>query len=246
MSRPILRAMRAINDVLAAAVVLLAIPAAAVGSPLLADSLAADDREALVEAVQREGDPLRGANVFHGRQMACTQCHVAGDGTAALGPNLAAMPEGVATESIVEYVIESVLEPSAVIQPAYRGLTILTDEGQSITGLVARETADAITLRDAAGGGREITLPMATIDERVPAAKSLMPAGLANLLADRRQFLDLVAYLAAVAAGGPAILFGTRFAHRRRGIVGKLRRVAPSASRRYRAGYGHEQESRDP
>ena len=31
-----------------------------------------------------------------------------------------------------------------------------------------------------------------------------MPAGLANLLADRQQFLDLVAYLAAVAVGGPA------------------------------------------
>ena len=31
-----------------------------------------------------------------------------------------------------------------------------------------------------------------------------MPAGLANLLADRQQFLDLVAYLAAVAEGGPA------------------------------------------
>ena len=56
------------------------------------------------------------------------------------------------------------LAPSAVIRPAYRGVTILTDEGQSITGLVARETADAITLRDATAGGREITLPLAAID----------------------------------------------------------------------------------
>ena len=158
----------------------------------------------MAEAVWREGDPLRGANVFHGRQMACTQCHVVGDGAAALGPNLAAMPEGIAAESLVPYLIESVLAPSAVIRPAYRGVTILTYEGHSITGLVARETADSITLRDATAGGREITLPLAAIDERVPATVSLMPAGLANLLADRQQFLDLVAYLAAVAAGGPA------------------------------------------
>ena len=123
---------------------------------------------------------------------------------AALGPNLAAMPEGVAAESLVPYLIESVLAPSAVFRPAYRGVTILTDEGQSITGLVARETADALTLRDAAAGGREITLPTVSIDERVPATVSLMPADLTNLLADRQQFLDLVAYLAAVAAGGPA------------------------------------------
>lgn len=178
--------------------------AAAVATPLLTDMLAAEDRAALAEAVRREGDPLRGANVFHGRQMACTQCHVVGDGAAALGPNLAAMPEGIAAESLVPYLVEAVLEPSAVIRPAYRGVTILTDEGQSITGLVARETADSITLRDATAGGREITLPLVAIDERVPATVSLMPAGLANLLADRQQFLDLIAYLAAVAAGGPA------------------------------------------
>ena len=196
--------MLVILHLLSAAVLLLASSAAVVAAPLLADTLAAEDRAALAEAVRREGDPLRGANVFHGRQMACTQCHVVGDGAAALGPNLAAMPEGVAAESLVPYLIESVLAPSAVIRPAYRGVTILTDEGQSITGLVARETADTLTLRDAAAGGREITLPTVSIDERVPATVSLMPAGLANLLADRQQFLDLVAYLAAVAAGGPA------------------------------------------
>jgi putative heme-binding domain-containing protein len=202
--RPSLSGMRVITHLLPMAALLLVPSAAAVAAPLLADTLAAEDRAALAEAVRREGDPLRGANVFHGRQMACTQCHVVGDGPAALGPNLAAMPEGVAAESLVPYLIETVLEPSAVIRPAYRGVTILTDEGQSITGLVARETVDAITLRDATAGGREITLPLAAIDERVPATVSLMPAGLVNLLADRQQFLDLVAYLAAVAAGGPA------------------------------------------
>ena len=131
---------------------------------LLADTLQAEDRAALVEAVRRERDPLRGSTVFHSRQMACTQCHVVGDGAAPLGPNLAAMPEGIAAESLVAYLIESVLDPSAVVRPAYRGVTILTDEGQSITGLVARETADAITLSDATAGGREITLPLAAID----------------------------------------------------------------------------------
>ena len=204
--------MRAIIHALPAAVLLLATffatflatSAAAVAAPLLADALAAEDRAALAEAVRREGDPLRGSNVFHRRQMACTQCHGVGEGAAPLGPNLAAMPEGIAAESLIPYLVEAVLDPSAVIRPAYRGVTILTDEGQSLTGLVARETADTITLRDATGGGREITLSMVEIDERVPAAVSLMPAGLSNLLADRQQFLDLVAYLAAVAAGGPA------------------------------------------
>jgi putative heme-binding domain-containing protein len=206
--RDIVRALNRRFPAAVVAIVLLpAVSGRVVAAPqtaLLADALRAEDRAALAEAVQREGDPLRGSNVFHGRQMACTQCHVVGDGAAPLGPSLAAMPEGIAAESLVAYLIESVLDPSAVVRPAYRGVTILTDEGQSITGLVARETATEITLRDAAGGGREITIPTAAIDERVPATVSLMPAGLANLLADRQQFLDLVAYLAAVAKGGPA------------------------------------------
>ena len=43
-----------------------------------------------------------------------------------------------------------------MVRPAYRGLTILTDEGKSVSGLVARETADEIVLRDVAAGGREM------------------------------------------------------------------------------------------
>ena len=131
--------MRAIIHALPAAVLLLATffatflatSAAAVAAPLLADALAAEDRAALAEAVRREGDPLRGSNVFHRRQMACTQCHGVGEGAAPLGPNLAAMPEGIAAESLIPYLVEAVLDPSAVIRPAYRGVTILTDEGQS-------------------------------------------------------------------------------------------------------------------
>ncbi len=178
--------------------------AAAAELPSLAEQLAAEDPATLAAAVATAGDPARGANVFHARQLVCTQCHSVGDGPSPLGPNLAALPEGVAGERLVHYLVESLLEPSAVVRPEYRGLTILTHEGRSITGLVARETPAEIVLRDAAAAGREIAIPTADVDERIPAAVSLMPAGLANLLADRQQFLDLVAYLAAIAAGGPA------------------------------------------
>ncbi len=172
--------------------------------PTLAERLADDDRAALAKAVEEYGDPLRGSNVFHARQMACTQCHVVGEGVSPLGPNLAAMPEGVTPERLVAHLIESVLEPSAVVRPAFRGVTIITDDGKSMTGLVARANEKEIVLRDAAASGREIVIPLSEIDEQVPAQASLMPTGLVNLLADRGQFLDLVSYLAAVARGGPA------------------------------------------
>jgi putative heme-binding domain-containing protein len=169
----------------------------------LAGTLAAEDRSALVADVERLGDAARGSTVFHTRHMTCLQCHVVGAGVSPLGPSLAAMPAGVPREALVAHLVESLLDPSAVIRPEHRGVTIITDEGKSLTGLIARETADELVLRDAGSGGGETLIPKNTIDERIVSSQSLMPAGLSNLLRDRGAFLDLVRYLFEVAAGGP-------------------------------------------
>ena len=184
----------------------LAPPADAAPPAGLAAMLADESRDALVADVERLGDAARGSTIFHTRHLTCVQCHVVGAGVSPLGPNLASLPPGVPRErpKLVAHLVESILAPSAVIRPEYRGVTIVTDEGQSLTGLVARETDDAIVLRNAASGGDETTIMKNTIDERVASSQSIMPAGLANLLTDRSQFLDLVRYLAEVAVGGPA------------------------------------------
>lgn len=169
----------------------------------LAATLAAENRDALVADVARRGDPARGSTIFHTRHLTCVQCHVSGTAPSPLGPNLAAMPPGVPHEKLVAHLVESILDPSAVIRPEHRGVTIVTDEGRSLTGLIARETADELVLRDAATGGGETSIPTTTIAERVSSAQSLMPAGLPNLLRDRGEFLDLVRYLSEVATGGP-------------------------------------------
>jgi len=187
----------------AAALWLLAADDAAARDSGLAATLAAEPRDSLVADVERLGDARRGATVFHTRHLTCIQCHVAGSGPSPLGPNLAAMPPGVARESLVAHLVDSILDPSAVIRPEYRGVTIVTHEGRSLTGLVIRETADELVLREVSSIRDATTIPKADIDERVAASQSLMPAGLANLLTDRGQFLDLVRYLADVATGGP-------------------------------------------
>ena len=185
--------------------VVTATPAAAQSPtpPGLAATLAAENRDALVADVARRGDPARGSTIFHTRHLTCVQCHGTGSGPSPLGPNLAALPPGVPRENRIAHLVESILDPSAVIRPEHRSVTIVTDEGRSLTGLIARETDDELVLRDAASGGGETVVPKNTIDERVPSAQSLMPAGLPNLLRDRGEFLDLVRYLAEVAAGGP-------------------------------------------
>jgi putative heme-binding domain-containing protein len=179
-----------------------AFPPASATAQNLAETLLAEPRERLLSDVASSGDARRGALVFHAAHLACVKCHVAGTGQAPLGPNLAKMPEGVAGAALRSHLVESLLEPSKVVRPEYRGVTVVDQDGRSATGLVVRETAAELVLRDAASPGTEIVIDKITIDDRSDLAVSLMPAGLANLLTGRGQFLDLVSYLEAVAKGG--------------------------------------------
>ncbi|MDA1200336.1 MAG: hypothetical protein O3C39_01495, partial [Planctomycetota bacterium] len=84
--------------------VLAVVPASLIAGPAddtLAEQLVREDPAALAAAVEQDGDPAAGANVFHARQLVCTQCHAAGEGESPLGPNLAAWPEGVARDRLI-------------------------------------------------------------------------------------------------------------------------------------------------
>jgi putative heme-binding domain-containing protein len=183
--------------------------AAGAEPPPLADALAAADRATLAAEAVAAGDAGRGAVIFHTGQLTCTKCHVAGLGPSPLGPDLAGPrlgPDGkpLGGDALAAHLVESLLTPSQSIQPAYRGVTIVTDEGKSLAGIVVRESPEAIVLRDVAAGGSEVSIPRDAVAERVANPTSLMPPGLVNLLADRQQFLDLVKYLHEIAVGGAA------------------------------------------
>ena len=180
----------------------------------LVEQLAREGTALLAAAAERSGDPRRGAVLFHTQHLTCTKCHAAGAGPSPLGPNLAEVrkaelpardetqPAAEGAAWLAEHLVESLLEPSKTIRPEYRPVTILTEEGQSVSGIVVRESSEAIVLRDAADPGRETTIPRTDIETRTESPVSLMPAGLVNLLADRQQFLDLVKYLVEISRGG--------------------------------------------
>ncbi len=116
-----------------------------------------------------------------------------------MGPDLAKIGADV-TDA---YLIESILRPSQVIKKGYEPITIATSDGRTFTGLLAEERPDAIAVRDPAEDGKIVTIERRDIEERVAGKSSIMPPGLANLLGSRQDFLDLVAYLRAIADGGP-------------------------------------------
>ena len=205
------------------ALLLIALAVFSVGGPsplhaaepaTLVEQLAREGNASLAAASERSGDPRKGAVLFHTQHLTCTKCHAMGTGPSPLGPNLAevrkaerdprdrAQPAAGTAASLAEHVVESLLEPSKTIRPEYRTVTILTEEGQSVSGIVVRESPEGIVLRDAADPGRETTIPRSDVEARTESPVSLMPAGLVNLLADRQQFLDLVKYLVEIGRGG--------------------------------------------
>ena len=72
-----------------------------------------------------------------------------------------------------------------------------TKKGQSLTGLIAAETASSITLRR--GEKAEDTILRSQIDEIKGTSKSLMPDGLEMQLS-KQDVADVIAYLQGVAA----------------------------------------------
>jgi putative heme-binding domain-containing protein len=162
--------------------------------------LRSEAREALAREAREKGDARRGALVFYRPAMTCTKCHVSETGAPALGPDLSALGKAVRDA----YLVESILEPSKEIEKGFETVAISTEDGRTLTGLLAEDRADAVVLRDPGQDGKAITIRKAEIEERRDGGLSIMPAGLVNNLATRQEFLDLVRYVMEIAEKGPA------------------------------------------
>jgi putative heme-binding domain-containing protein len=164
----------------------------------LEQRLLAEDPADLAIAARQQGDATRGAILFYQQYMACTKCHKSADGQITLGPNLAAAPP----QTSDVHLIDAVLRPSKEIRQGYETFTIVTTAGKSLTGFVNKQTPEKVELRDVAQNGNVVSIARDDIDELVPVATSIMPAGQVNQFASRQQFLDLVRYLIEITEGG--------------------------------------------
>jgi putative heme-binding domain-containing protein len=136
------------------------------------------------ESVLR-GDAKKGRQLFG--TVGCVKCHaVTADAVVSGGPSLA----DARKRFTVPYLVESVLLPSKQISPIFRATQIETKSGQTLIGLVVKETADVI----------ELLLPDATrkeiakkdIENRTVLERSPMPAGIVKTPEELR---DILAYL---------------------------------------------------
>jgi putative heme-binding domain-containing protein len=144
-----------------------------------------------------KGDAARGRELFFkAAGLQCVNCHkVAGTGST-LGPDLSA----IGKKSNRAQILESLLEPSKVIDPPYVAYLVETTDGTAHTGLLAAKTEREVVLKDATG--KEVRIPARKVTSLVPQKKSLMPDLLLRDLT-AEQAADLLEFLVSLKGTEP-------------------------------------------
>jgi putative heme-binding domain-containing protein len=166
-----------------------------------------DEMKALVEEVARRGDPARGEAVFRRADLSCLKCHAVSGAGGRVGPDLSS----IGASAPVDYLVDSLLQPSKAIKEGYHAMLVTTKQGRTLTGLKVREAGGVLVLRDAED--REVEVPTADVDEREVSKVSLMPEGLADQLT-RGELVDLVRFLSELGKVGPYSVTKARLVRR--------------------------------
>lgn len=136
-----------------------------------------------------KGDAERGEFVFNNKEMKCANCHKVGDKGTALGPDLTKIGS---TRTRPE-LLDSLLNPSARVEPQFAAYNIRTKDDKTYTGIVVKRSDKELILRDAEN--KEIRLEGENVDSVRPSRLSLMPDGqMAGLTP--QEAADLLEYLA--------------------------------------------------
>ncbi len=128
------------------------------------------------------GDASKGRAVY--LNNGCAACHRIGREGGLYGPELTRVGAGRA----IEYIRESIENPSADIPDEFAGVTAVTTAGQRITGLRVNEDTFSLQLRDPSGNFRLfVKEELKSVDNEkkslMPAYTNLAPGDFQNLLA---------------------------------------------------------------
>lgn len=156
----------------------------------LEKELLSENTTRIAELAMERGKVSRGKSLFYKSAAACFACHDPPAGTPRLGPDLTKLQTTMTAEELVN----SLLHPSQKIDKEFAQVTVLTDEGKTITGIRVSQDDKQIVLRNLAQP-KPITVPVDEIDEVIESKVSLMPANLVRLLKDRQEFDDLMKYI---------------------------------------------------
>ncbi|HVK14109.1 MAG TPA: PVC-type heme-binding CxxCH protein, partial [Gemmataceae bacterium] len=159
------------------------------GKPFHADRPAAADTDAWLKRLDGPADPDAGRRVFeHPKLAGCCRCHRVDGRGADVGPDLS-----LVGRTDRRWVVESILQPGAVVAPHYQTWKVDTADGRSRTGLLVGTYLDESVYVDMKGDRFKVLA--GDVASASAARGSVMPDGLLDGLTDQ-EARDIVAYLA--------------------------------------------------
>lgn len=150
--------------------------------------LTKDEMVSMIDRVNNEGDAARGESVYRRQNLQCVACHAIGEVGGVIGPNLVS----IGASAPVDYLIESLLEPSKKIKEGYHTNLVTIKNGDSFAGGILSETDSELVIRDLTGKHNRIA--KSDIASQIISPVSLMPVGLTTQLRED-EFVDLVQFM---------------------------------------------------
>lgn len=152
-------------------------------SPAEKEELKAKLREQLTEDALAQADRSAGRALF---SKSCSKCHTLFGAGGKLGPDLTG-----AQRSNLDYLLDNIVDPSAVVTKEFRATLVRTKDDRVITGLVTEKNENVVTI---ATQDEVYKLAREEIAQMKLSENSTMPDGLLDKLT-AEQIRDLFAYL---------------------------------------------------
>jgi putative membrane-bound dehydrogenase-like protein len=149
---------------------------------------AATDTAAWLKLLEGEYDLDAGRRIFEGKLANCSACHRVDGRGANVGPDLSLIGR---TDR--KWIVESILQPSAVVAPHFQNWRIETVDGKSFTGVLVRTYLDESEYLNEKG--QRVKVLATDVAEANPLKTSIMPEKLLDRLT-MQEIRDLTAYLA--------------------------------------------------
>ncbi len=140
-------------------------------------------RKKLTAPYQGAPDLAAGRAVF---ARVCQQCHTLYGVGGKVGPDITG-----ANRADLNYLLENILDPSAVVPKEYAATKLDLLDGRSVTGIIKEETKTTLTVVTA---HETLTVPVGDVDRRTPSPLSMMPDDLTKQIGEP-ELRALVAYL---------------------------------------------------
>jgi putative heme-binding domain-containing protein len=145
-------------------------------------------------AMIKPGKVDHGRELFLSKKLACVTCHSHDQSNSKLGPDLANIGDRMGRGDL----IDSILQPSAIIADGYEAISVTTKDGKSHLGILKNATDQSVELRVV--GAKPVHIATQEIQSRKTLDVSLMPLGM-HLVLSPQDLTDLADYL--VSLKGP-------------------------------------------